>query len=301
MILRIAHVCAVFVTCALVAACSDEGMSCGDGTKLVDGECVLLDAGPSCGDGTSAADGACVQDEADAAVAIADVPSELKDTQGADAGAGAADAAAGSSASSDDATTPLDAAGGPKDATSTVDLGCDPACDGKTCGPDGCGGSCGTCSGDATCSGQGQCVPKAWTCGAVAFGDGKKCHCGCGAVDPDCKLNPLPVYSDGDPADCVNCDAKGACVKCKPSCKDPVGKAADCGDDGCGGSCGTCTSGKPWCVSGHCSATCQPSCVGKNCGDDGCGGQCGSCPNGQACYGGVCATTLPTDPTPSGG
>ncbi len=32
-----------------------------------------------------------------------------------------------------------------------------PDCAGKTCGPDGCGGSCGTCSGNATCNGT-SCV-----------------------------------------------------------------------------------------------------------------------------------------------
>ncbi|MBM4353912.1 MAG: hypothetical protein FJ109_08965 [Deltaproteobacteria bacterium] len=28
---------------------------------------------------------------------------------------------------------------------------------------------------------------------------------------------------------------------------------------------------------------CTPSCVGKECGDDGCGGTCGTCPEGKAC------------------
>lgn len=45
---------------------------------------------------------------------------------------------------------------------------CQPACAGRQCGPDGCGGTCGTCSGttpfcqdDGTCSDQ--CVmPKTW-------------------------------------------------------------------------------------------------------------------------------------------
>jgi hypothetical protein len=35
--------------------------------------------------------------------------------------------------------------------------GCTPACGGKTCGDDGCGGSCGTC--DGTCSPAGACTP----------------------------------------------------------------------------------------------------------------------------------------------
>jgi hypothetical protein len=34
--------------------------------------------------------------------------------------------------------------------------------------------------------------------------------------------------------------------------------------------------------------TCTPNCSGKACGDDGCGGSCGSCGSTQSCSGGVC-------------
>jgi len=33
---------------------------------------------------------------------------------------------------------------------------------------------------------------------------------------------------------------------------------------------------------------CTPTCSGKTCGDDGCGGSCGTCGSGQACTGGTC-------------
>lgn len=33
---------------------------------------------------------------------------------------------------------------------------------------------------------------------------------------------------------------------------------------------------------------CTPSCTGKACGDDGCGGTCGTCGDGQTCTGGAC-------------
>src|SRR5215472_11728885 len=36
---------------------------------------------------------------------------------------------------------------------------------------------------------------------------------------------------------------------------------------------------------------CIPSCGHHNCGDDGCGGSCGTCPSGLACNGGYCGTT----------
>lgn len=34
---------------------------------------------------------------------------------------------------------------------------------------------------------------------------------------------------------------------------------------------------------------CLPDCTGKKCGDDGCGGSCGTCPSGQVCSNGRCA------------
>jgi outer membrane protein assembly factor BamB len=37
------------------------------------------------------------------------------------------------------------------------------------------------------------------------------------------------------------------------------------------------------CAGGRCGA-CRPSCEGRRCGDDGCGGSCGSCAAGQTCH-----------------
>ncbi|MCB9751004.1 MAG: MYXO-CTERM sorting domain-containing protein [Myxococcales bacterium] len=81
----------------------------------------------------------------------------------------------------------------------------------------------------------------------------------------------------------------GAGCNCDPSCG-----AAVCGDDGCGGSCGSC-AGNEACVAGVCE--CQPACDGLQCGDDGCGGECGTCPDGQFCSAGQCSAVDPTDPT----
>ncbi len=62
---------------------------------------------------------------------------------------------------------------------------------------------------------------------------------------------------------------------CTPDC---TGK--ECGDDGCGGSCGVCGAGTK-CVDGTCE--CVPDCAGKACGDDGCGWSCGVCGAGTEC------------------
>jgi len=62
----------------------------------------------------------------------------------------------------------------------------------------------------------------------------------------------------------------------------------ECGDDGCGGSCGLCTTWpNSFCDSGTCN--CLEECEGKECGDDGCGQNCGTCSVGQGCnYMGLC-------------
>ncbi|MBO4349855.1 MAG: hypothetical protein J6A01_02790, partial [Proteobacteria bacterium] len=62
----------------------------------------------------------------------------------------------------------------------------------------------------------------------------------------------------------------------------------ECGDDGCGGACGTCDAGFA-CKKGLCvEAECVPNCNGKQCGGDGCGGNCGTCGNDKTCDHGRC-------------
>jgi hypothetical protein len=87
-----------------------------------------------------------------------------------------------------------------------------------------------------------------------------------------------------------------------PSCG-----GAQCGPDGCGGSCGTCASGYACNSSGTCVSTCTAETnsafcarLGKNCGSvsdyDNCGtyrtASCGSCSGSQTCSASnVCTTT----------
>lgn len=127
------------------------------------------------------------------------------------------------------------------------------ACDGKVCGDDGCGGTCGVCEGVAAlcqsgvCSCTPDCVGK--NCGT----DG----CG-GSCGPDCA---------GLFEECV----AGVC-ECQPQCKNN-----QCGDDGCGSVCGTCIAGSA-CDGVACVATCGDLlCIpGESCAV--CPGDCGPCP-----------------------
>ncbi|MBM4372776.1 MAG: thrombospondin type 3 repeat-containing protein, partial [Deltaproteobacteria bacterium] len=115
----------------------------------------------------------------------------------------------------------------------------------------------------------------------------------CDGVDNNCNGVPDETFpdSDGDgPVDCLDPDDDNDgvpdlqdCQPYNPGVPSCVNK--ECGDDGCGGSCGVCPGGST-CTAGKC--TCVPDCTGKQCGSDGCGGSCGSCPPSYACQDGTC-------------
>ncbi len=52
---------------------------------------------------------------------------------------------------------------------------------------------------NAICTG----VSRQWTCSERFWGDGVLCHCGCGALDPDCDANDIEA--------CDRCDFEGSC------------------------------------------------------------------------------------------
>lgn len=154
--------------------------------------------------------------------------------------------------------------------TNTPPPACQPVCANRTCGDDGCGGSCGSCQAGFTCT---------------ASGSGRSCQQdGC---QPQC--NGKSCGDNGCGGSCGTCPSgqtcsNGSCV-CVRNCN---GKT--CGSDGCGGSCGTCGSGQT-CNNGSC--VCVPNCAGKTCGNNGCGGSCGSCSGGQTCNNGACGCATP--------
>ena len=69
----------------------------------------------------------------------------------------------------------------------------------------------------------------------------------------------------------ADCNLYYTFENCSRSCA-----SRNCGDDSCGGVCGTCT-GQDTCVDGTCTTPCTPNCNNRVCGDDSCGGTCGSC------------------------
>lgn len=117
--------------------------------------------------------------------------------------------------------------------TSDVIVPPDP-CLGKECGPDGLGGSCGTCDFPDACSPQGQCVQ-----GCTPDCTGKECGSDlCGGTCGSCGAFEQCVQGQCEQTEV--CDCAGAV----------------CGLDNCGNSCGTCT-GQTTCSGGRCVSIAQ--------------------------------------------
>lgn len=78
---------------------------------------------------------------------------------------------------------------------SRCQLGCEPACAGRVCGPDGCGSVCGQCDPSATCGADGGCHCEFTACGQACCEAGQVCEAGA-CCTPDCSgvsCGPDPV------------------------------------------------------------------------------------------------------------
>jgi len=108
-----------------------------------------------------------------------------------------------------------------------------PFCDGKECGPDGVGGICGQCPVGWTCGPLGQCEP-AGGCGGLP--PGGACVSGSAVTCEAGKTKHVPCPFGACKLDV---DSNAAC-EAAPCIADCFGR--QCGGDGCGGSCGTCSN-----------------------------------------------------------
>lgn len=180
------------------------------------------------------------------------------------------------------------------------EVACQPDCTGRTCGDDGCGGECGQCAPGAVCTADG-------ICGAAP----PRCGDGMCTADEDCA-----TCADDCGACCGNgvCGAGETCATCEQDCACAAGERCDaerracvpecvrqcngrnCGDDGCGGVCGDCAAAQA-CEAGVCVDVCQPDCTGRVCGGDGCGGRCGECAADARCTDGRCEAICQPDCT----
>ena len=168
------------------------------------------------------------------------------------------------------------------------------SCDGRECGSDECGNPCGTCADGKVCNKDGKCVANDNPGMCSPNDDATKV---CGANDTACKtiqdctcqVDKYCCNKSGNAWDdvCVQ-EARENCnleCKCVPDCKNK-----ECGDDGCGGTCGKCADGQ-FCQKqkdsqGHATGMKCVQCTGcndKECGYDECKTACGGCTGGKFC------------------
>jgi hypothetical protein len=164
-----------------------------------------------------------------------------------DAGLGCQHAAQAAACSDDDPCTVNDTCqAGQCVAGVAKECGDGNPCTNDACGPDGL---CAHTPNDAACDDGNPCTT----------GD----HCALGA----CTASGTKSCDDTNPCTQDVCVGAGECLHAAEADLTPCGEW-------------------PWrCKGGAC--LCLPDCQGKNCGDDGCGGTCGACPPGQ-CLEGQC-------------
>lgn len=153
---------------------------------------------------------------------------------------------------------------------------CTPDCSGRMCGDDGCGGLCGVCTDEASFCNAGSCSAECVAhCGDnVCGGDG--CGGSCGSCE------------SGEHCVAGTCDALPMSDSCQGNCG---GLAAS----GCSCEARCATGGEGCCLDAPLACDCFPRCGGKQCGDDGCGGSCGDCGANQVCSGArMCVTDMCT-------
>ena len=163
--------------------------------------------------------------------------------------------------------------------------GCKPNCNGKQCGDDGCNGYCGECNENEGCL-YNQCVVGASYPDVCATSGEGMALIACPPELPTigcCDSKGRWVACYGKYVDCQDC-----------STWDPVenqcGWDSSFGDYWCVDNSGSDPHGiRPR----QCPPMCFPKCSGKFCGDDGCGGSCGTCPSGYSCESGTCQDFCP--------
>ena len=157
---------------------------------------------------------------------------------------------------------------------------CEPDCEGKVCGDDGCDGVCGECGSGTACA-AGLCMATDCL--------GKQCG-------PDGWGGSCGFCPDGEVCEALSYLCVDEPPDCKPICEE---NEYECGPDGCGDVCGVCSVEATYCKSDShkCEGVCVPACAGLECGPDGCEGNCGECSEDRFCDDGVCllSNRLPPD------
>jgi hypothetical protein len=158
---------------------------------------------------------------------------------------------------------------------------CTSSCTGLECGSDGCGGSCGTCDDGKECQ-AGQCAYPGAEYPDICLGFQKPSKATCSedySSTGCCDERGRVVWCDKGQLFCNDCPSQ-------PSPANTCGWVTIQGFSGydCGG-----TQADPSGIFPRtCGTTCQPDCTGRQCGDNGCGDSCGACSDGILCDAGQC-------------
>ena len=212
---------------------------------------------------------------------------------------------------------------GTPDQKTDTEVLCEPQCDGKDCGDDGCGGICGLCATDGFCCVD-TCCPMGSSCNDGACGcvpdcddrvcGGDGCDGSCGQCDDGFMCAPSPTgtmckfdcpkHCDGrcgqvGQCTCDQCPQGQICQEsvCKPEdlCASIECPEKTCANGVCHPGTGVCQytimpDGSE-CNGGICEdgkCVCVPDCEGKECGPSFCGGNCGICVGQTFCCGHQC-------------
>ena len=171
--------------------------------------------------------------------------------------------------------------------TTTTTTVCVPNCSGTgtPCGPDGCGGSCGTCPSGEVCTDGACTLPICPFCGdGICESDEDLCNCpvDCGDGQSICKC--IGFCGDGT---CDVCENNESCPQdCPLSCEMGSIICPVCGDN-------TCNGDETGCNCGDCPPRQDcPKCL-LVCGD----GNCDGCESHESCPA-DCALDCGTCPCP---
>ena len=153
--------------------------------------------------------------------------------------------------------------------------------DGIACTLDECAGNSGcshipthsSCDDGIFCNGEELCLPPA----GCQTGPGPNVDDGIGCTVDTCDPITDAAVNTPEPSKCTdgNDCTEDVCLVETGCTHLPLPEGSPCGSAGTG----TCASGECKCV---------PDCEAKDCGDDGCGGNCGSCSEAMACLDNEC-------------
>ena len=236
-------------------ACTNDRNCCGG--SCADGTCSCLGAGADCG-----GDGQCCSGACDGGACLCGAPTAVCQVD--------ADCCEGECINGRCGCTTGNC---PAGMTCYEGACCTLQCADRTCGDDGCGGWCSgvCCPIGAACRADGDC------CGGTCQDNGT---CACGEIGDQCSVASDCCSNHCEGGACACIEAGSTCVNDTDCC------SGVCLDDGtCACQQGDCPIGQVC----HNFTCCTPNCSegADECGDDGCGGVCGTCSGGDVCCGPV--------------